>query len=136
MPPVAASEAEVLRAIMAGLGARSDMRIFRNHVGAGWTGRAITSSRREIVMIANAQRCTFGLAPGSSDLIGWRSIEITPDMVGKRVAVFVAIETKSPRGRVTPEQHAFLDTATRMGALAGVARSVDDATKILEVKHD
>jgi hypothetical protein len=121
---------------LAALGSRPDVRLFRNHVGAGWTGRSVTSSNREIVMLFDAQRCTFGLAPGSSDLIGWRSIEITPDMVGKRVAVFVAIETKSPRGRLTTEQRAFIDTAKKMGALAGVARSVDDATKILEVKHD
>ena len=33
------SETEVMRAILAALGARPDMRIFRNHVGAGWTGR-------------------------------------------------------------------------------------------------
>jgi hypothetical protein len=130
------SESDLLRMTLAALGARPDVRLFRNHVGAGWTGRAVTSSRREIVMIANAQRCTFGLAPGSSDLIGWRSIEITPDMVGQRVAVFVAIETKSPRGRLTPEQRAFLDTAKKMGALAGVARSVNEATTIMEVKHD
>jgi hypothetical protein len=130
------SESDLLRMTLAALGSRHDVRLFRNHVGAGWTGRAITSSRREIVMIANAQRCTFGLAPGSSDLIGWRSIKITPDMVGKHVAVFVAIETKSPRGRLTPEQRAFIETAKRMGALAGVARSVEEATTILEGKHD
>jgi hypothetical protein len=57
-------------------------------------------------------------------------------MVGKRVAVFVAIETKSPRGRLTPEQRAFIETAKRMGALAGVARSVEEATTILEGEHD
>jgi hypothetical protein len=130
------SESDLLRMTLTALGSRPDVRLFRNHVGAGWTGRAVTSSCGSLVMLSDAQRCTFGLAPGSSDLIGWRSIEITPDMVGQRVAVFVAIETKSPRGRVTPDQHAFLDTAKRMGALAGVARSVDEATTIMEVKHD
>jgi hypothetical protein len=30
----------------------------------------------------------------SSDLIGWREVVITPDMVGRKLAQFVSIETK------------------------------------------
>jgi hypothetical protein len=30
----------------------------------------------------------FGLCKGSADLIGYRTITITPDMVGQQVAVF------------------------------------------------
>ena len=32
----------------------------------------------------------------SSDLIGWRSVIVTPDMIGQKVAIFVARECKRP----------------------------------------
>lgn len=130
MPPAAASEAEVLRAIMAALGARPDVRIFRNHVGAGWTGRLVARSGRRVVL-EDARHCTFGLAPGSPDLIGWRSLIVTPEMVGRRIARFVAIEAKA-RGRLTSGQDSFLGVARAMGALAGIARSADDARVLIE----
>ena len=47
---------------------------------------------------------TFGLCPGSADLIGYRTITITADMVGQQLAVFAAVEVKAPKGRLTPGQ--------------------------------
>lgn len=38
----------------------------------------------------------------SSDLIGWRSVVVTPEMVGRKVAVFTAIECKAPGWKLTP----------------------------------
>ena len=52
----------------------------------------------------------FGLCKGSADLIGYRSITITPDIVGQQVAVFLSIEVKTPTGRIRPEQQAWLET--------------------------
>ncbi|GIX10341.1 hypothetical protein [Elioraea sp.] len=124
------SEAEVLRAILSALGARPDMRVFRNHVGAGWTGRLVARTARRIVL-EDARHCTFGLAPGSPDLIGWRSLIVTPEMVGRRIARFVAIEAKA-RGRLTAGQNGFLAVAGGMGAIAGVARSAEDARALIE----
>ena len=37
----------------------------------------------------------------SSDLVGWTTITITPEMVGRKVAVFTAIEVKPPSFKVT-----------------------------------
>ena len=73
----------------------------------------------------------FGLCKGSADLIGYRSITITPDMVGQQVAVFASIEVKTPTGRIRPEQQAWLDTVQAAGGIAGVARSVEDALQIV-----
>ena len=97
---------------------RGPVRLFRNNVGRlpdPRTGRLVT----------------FGLAPGSADLIGWRSLVITPDMVGQRVAVFCSIEVKAPRGRVRPDQAAWLAAVQSAGGIAGVARSPEDAAAIL-----
>jgi hypothetical protein len=68
---------------------------------------------------------------GGSDLIGWHSVTVTPDMVGRKLAIFLAIECKTAKGYLKPEQKFFIDAVTNAGGLAGVARSVDDAKTIL-----
>ena len=67
---------------------------------------------------------------GPSDLIGWRSVTITPDMVGQTIAVFAAVEVKD-KAQPTPEQERFIAEVQQAGGLAGVARSVEDARRIL-----
>jgi hypothetical protein len=67
-----------------------------------------------------------GLCKGSSDLVGWRVVRITSEMVGKRMAQFVAIEVKKPQGGVvTPEQQEWLDMLNRDGGFGIVVTSVD-----------
>ena len=73
----------------------------------------------------------FGLARGSADLIGYRTVTITPEMVGQQVAVFTSIEVKTPTGRIRPDQQAWLETVQAAGGIAGVARSVEDALRIV-----
>jgi hypothetical protein len=58
--------------------------------------------------------------PGLADLIGWSA--------GAR---FTAIECKIGRRQPTLEQRAFLDTVHRAGGRAGVARSVEEAGRII-----
>lgn len=72
----------------------------------------------------------FGLCEGSSDLIGYTTVEVTPEMVGQRIAVFTAVEVKSPTGRATSAQAAFLDHVRQAGGRAGIARSVTEAVRI------
>ena len=73
----------------------------------------------------------FGLCKGSADLIGWKQVTVTPEMVGQQVAVFLSIEVKTPTGRIRPEQQAWLETVQAAGGIAGVARSVEDALRIM-----
>lgn len=115
---MAASETHLQQEIRLALGKRSDLRLYRNNCGSlpdPRTGRLVQ----------------FGLARGSADLIGWRTITITPEMVGRQVAVFTSIEVKTERGRVRPEQHAWLSTVQGAGGIAGIARSVADASQII-----
>lgn len=73
----------------------------------------------------------FGVAsPGGSDLIGYRTITITPDMVGQQVAVFTAFEIKTATGRATPAQRHFIDHIRRAGGIAAIVRSTADALRI------
>jgi len=115
---VANAETDIQQRIRLAVGTRSDLRLFRNNTGTlpdPRTGRPVQ----------------FGLARGSADLIGWRTITITPEMVGQRVAVFTSIEVKTTTGHLTPAQQAWMGTVRTAGGIAGVARSVRDAEEIL-----
>lgn len=66
-----------------------------------------------------------GLPAGFSDLFGFRKSD------GK----MVFIEVKTPKGRPSEKQKHFLETMRKYGAIAGIARSVEDAINIImEVK--
>lgn len=78
----------------------------------------------------------YGVGPnGGSDLIGYWKITVTPEMVGKQIAVFVALEVKTETGKVTPEQQAFVERVSADGGRAGIVRSVIDAFNVLWRGH-
>ena len=104
--------------------------LFRCNTGLGWAGKSVRRGDGS-VLVHDARPLHAGLCTGSSDLIGWRSVEITPDMVGQAVAVFVALEVKSAAGRPTFEQRRFIDAVRAAGGIAAVVRSVDDAAAAL-----
>lgn len=131
------SERDIQNRILLDCG-RGDTRLFRNNVGTGWVGHpqqirhaGPVQVRPGDVVLRNARPLHAGLCNGSSDLIGWRSVEITPDMVGQRVAVFAGIEVKDERGRQSPEQARFIAAVCEAGGIAGVARSPEDAAELL-----
>ena len=94
-----------------------DTRLFRNNTGT--------------LRDQHGRPVSFGLCKGSADLIGWKRVTVTPDMVGQQVAVFLSIEVKTLTGRIRPEQQQWLDAVQAAGGIAGVARSVDDALDLL-----
>jgi hypothetical protein len=98
-----------------------DTRLFRNNTGT--------------LKDQHGRPVSFGLCKGSADLIGWKRVMVTPDMVGQQVAVFLSIEVKTPTGRIRPEQQAWLETVQAAGGIAGVARSVEDAQRLTTAPH-
>ena len=70
--------------------------------------------------------------PGGSDLIGWTPVTITPDMIGRTVAVFTACEVKSVKGKPTDAQVNFIGAVQKAGGFAGVARSVADLLSMVK----
>jgi hypothetical protein len=91
--------------------------VFRNNVG--------------IAFQPNGQIIRYGLCNGSSDLIGWMPVTITPEMVGKTLACFVGIEVKTEKGRPTDEQINFLDRLAKGGGFAMLAKSSQDVQQQL-----
>jgi hypothetical protein len=130
-------ESEIQARILLAIGSHPEVRVFRNTVGEGWQGQVVARNSGTVrlqpgdIVIRGARAVTFGLCPGSSDIIGWRSKLVTPDMVGKRAAVFTAVEVKTPTGRASLGQEKFIAAVGRGGGIAGIARSPDEASSLL-----
>ena len=96
---------------------KGTVRLLRNNVGAlkDETGRLVR----------------FGLGNGTSDLIGWMTVTVTPSMVGMKIAVFTALEVKTRTGRPTQEQLDFIALVNNMGGNGAIVRSVEEAGQVL-----
>ena len=112
-------------------------RLYRMNVGQGWIGQSRRFTKTQTitvhpgdVVVRNARPFRSGVE-GMHDLIGWRSVEITKEWLGKRVAVFASLEVKTPTGAVRPMQKVWNDNVTRAGGLSGIVRSVEEAKKVL-----
>lgn len=60
----------------------------------------------------------YGLCEGSSDRIGLTKIKITPEMVGREMAIFTAIEIKADKGNKREKQKHFIDFIKKAGGIA------------------
>lgn len=114
--------------------------LFRANSGKAWLGSGPPRRLSDgAVVLQSARPIALGLAlangspvVGQGDLIGWRSIEITPDMIGQRVAVFLSVECKKESGgRTSVEQKHWIAQVRAAGGIAGVANSPDEATRIV-----
>ena len=122
------TETELMHAIMVALSVEPGVVLWRNHTGYV-----------EVVDENGARPQRFGVGgKGGADLIGIVTRKITiPSDCGmgddvEEVGVFVALEVKTPKGRVAPEQTMHLEIVRRAGGFAAVVRSVDDAKAALE----
>jgi len=91
-------------------------KLARINSGQGWVGEILKRSGKYIKL---AYPAVFHGAPaGTPDLCGWESIKITPEMVGKRVAVFVGHEVKAtPKDKLNPKQRGFRKLLVEQGGI-------------------
>lgn len=77
--------------------ARRGIRLFRNNSGAfkDDEGRMVRFG------LGNTSKAVNEVLK-SSDLIGWESVTITPEMVGTVIARFLAVETKAEEWKFSP----------------------------------
>ena len=136
-----ASESTNQRAIWLAAGALAGTVLFRVNSGRAWLGNGQPQRLRDgSVVIPGARPVALGLAlangdpvVGQSDLIGWRTITITPDMVGCKVAVLLAVECKREKGgRTSADQARFIDHVREAGGIAGVANTPEAALAIVK----
>lgn len=105
--------------------------LFRANVGEAWTGNKIERTFDGNLIIYHPRRLSTGLPPGFPDLFGFKTITITPDMIGKNIAVFAFLEVKQPGKKPTEKQTHMIDFLIVHGAIGGVARSTEDANQLL-----
>ena len=106
---------------------RLDLRLWRNNVGVldDEHGRPVRYG------LANDSKALNQVLK-SSDLIGWRSVTVTPDMVGARIAQVVTVECKSegwtgpPRTPREQAQAAWIKLVVDAGGVGGFVASVAD----------
>lgn len=114
-------ETPIMQLIRLKIGGIPGVRLFRNSVGA--------------LADRFGKWVEYGLGKGTSDLVGWKRVIVTPEMVGRPLAVFVAIEVKAPGGRTDKGrlelQRNFIAQVQHDGGLAGFANSVEEARGII-----
>jgi hypothetical protein len=125
-------ESNLMKTIQLALGKLPHVKLFRNNVAMAWVGesRAINGSGNRLVI--NARPLHAGLCEGSSDLIGWTEVTITPEMVGRKFARFTAVEVKTDTGRATQKQRNFLDQVAQSGGIALLASTPEGARVFIE----
>lgn len=122
---------------------------FRNTVGKGWVsppprtyrakagGERVKLNRGD-VLLRSPSYITWGLAPGSSDIIAVTPVTIKEQHLGMVMGVFTGIEVKTPDspgkrgGKEQPKQEAFRIAINKAGGIAGVAHSPEEAVSIVE----
>lgn len=80
-----------------------------------------------------ATRIKYGLVPGSADLIGWAPVKITPDMIGKTVAVFLSVEVKAKdkNGKYCAIQENQKTWARNVTGAGGVALILEEGQDVV-----
>lgn len=114
MNPETSLQNEILIALSA-----AGCTVWRVETSGVWMGKVINKTGRQVTL-TNARMMTSGLCVGGSDIIG-----IAPD--GR----FLAVEVKTKKGQVSKEQVKFIKAVKAAAAVAGVARSVEDALQLI-----
>lgn len=127
------SESNLMRRIQVKL-SFAGARLFRNNVALGWVGkphRVAGPTTVQIypgdVLLHQARPLYAGLCVGSSDLIGWMPVTITPAMAGRTLAVFTACEVKTETGKPTVEQTDFINAVRNAGGIAFICSNPESA---------
>ncbi len=110
-------QAEIMLALSTG----PHVRLWRFNSGSAWGGTIV---RRSATHLTLSPYYPVKLGPtGYPDLSGWS--------VTDGVAVWSGVEVKFGRDRIRPAQQAFIDLVLASGGRAGVARSVEEARRII-----
>lgn len=120
---MSATERELQHAIRLALGRHPHVRLFRNQVGeCDYIDRQ-----------GKPRHVTYGLAKGSPDLVGWRTIDV-PGL--GPIAQFVGIELKAPGSRTDRSrlqmQRMFIENLRARGGLAAMVDTLEEAVQLFD----
>lgn len=118
-------------------------RFFRINTGRAWLSslgpRGCTKTPQGMLIkqprsIALGFSTTSGESvTGTLDLNGYITVEITPEMVGSKIAVYSVFDAKrSEGGKRTQEQQETIDRVNAAGGIAGFANSPEEAELVVK----
>lgn len=111
-------ERDVLNEIREWARYQPDITLWRNSVG--------------VIALPNGGMLRYGVGGnGAADFIGYKTVVVTQEMVGQKVAVFCAIEAKAPRGEPSDDQITFIDRIRMAGGRAGIAHDAPEAKELI-----
>lgn len=124
------SEAEVTDEVIIE-SSKHGMRLFRNNSGSFIDSRGVPVR----FGLGNISK-RFNKLMKTSDYIGWTPVVITPEMVGKTVAVFTALEIKEADWKYSGDerevaQKKFIDLVNNSGGIASFIKSVDQVKQMV-----
>lgn len=124
-----------IRAAVSKTGARLFPMVTGKFWGPYHRGRKITKTETATlnpgdVLIRGGHMVSVGFK-GLSDTLGGSPMTITAEDVGRTVCILTAIEVKAGADRLRDGQPEFLAAVKKMGGRAGVARSPEDAARIV-----
>jgi hypothetical protein len=104
---------------------------WRNNVAKAWVGTLKIYNRENgRLILDNARPLEAGLAVGSGDIIGIKSVTITQDMVGQTVGIFCSGEAKVPGKNPNAQQLSWAKMINERGGIAGAFHSIEEAVKL------
>jgi hypothetical protein len=112
-------ENKIQHDILRALGCLPDLIVYRNTVGQAAMFNADTG---------NHQRVTFGLCPGSADLVCMLRVE----HAGRVFAQWVCLEIKRPGEKPRPDQVKWAHAVRQMGAFATYVTSTEEALAAIQ----
>lgn len=117
--------------------------LFRLNTGKAWVGAGKPKRLNDgSVVLPFARPIALGFSlpngdplVGAADLNGWTSVIVTPEMVGKRIAIYTATENKKTEDyKVTDEQINYLTRVHTAGGISIVAASEDEAVELFTAR--
>lgn len=118
-------------------------RIFLQSKGLGWYGKFLKPPMNTSaiitphdVLIRDARPIRAGMCVGVTDLVGWTTITVEPEHIGKKLAVFTAIECKEDNLPADPDRKKFIESVKIAGGFAKVIKSVSDLISTVSVYND
>lgn len=111
-------------------------KLFKNN-----TGVAYTKDNRPVFFGLGNEGKKNDDSIRTPDDVGWTKITVTPDMVGKEIAIFTAIDSKKlgfrvksnyPKGTREYGQNLFFDKVKTDGGIAGFASCPQDVDNIMQ----
>ncbi|WOL24254.1 hypothetical protein fHeYen801_044 [Yersinia phage fHe-Yen8-01] len=118
--------------------------MFRLNVGRAWLSNLGPRGVKKTVkgvLIAAARSIALGFSDvsgksieGSLDLQGYTVVEITPEMVGRKVAIYTCVDAKRTKGGKRREKQ--IETVSRVRAAGGIAGFASTPTEAVSLIVD